>query len=69
MKIFTQYTYEQTWTPRTQEEILEIIAEEVGDADPKGVLSYIKQSIAEGKTITVGTCRMKKESQEDVSKS
>jgi len=62
MEILTQYTYEDKWVLRSEEEILEIIEEEVGDADPKGVLSYVKQNIADGKTITVGRCKLKKKS-------
>jgi len=38
-----------------------MIEEEVGDADPKGTLVYIKEYIKTGKTITVGTCRFQLE--------
>ena len=59
MKIQTQYTYETTWTTTKEEDLLRIIAQEVGDADPKGVLSYVKEAIKSGKTVTVGTCRLR----------
>ncbi|MBU0720928.1 hypothetical protein KJ877_06255 [bacterium] len=59
MKIQTQYTYEKSWTDTNEADLLRIIEEEVGDADPKGTLSYIKEAIKNGKTITVGTCRFK----------
>ena len=59
MKIQTQYTYETIWTDTKEDDLLKIIEEEVGDADPKGTLSYIKEAIKDGKTITVGSCRFK----------
>jgi len=60
MKIQTQYTYEKTWTQTSEKDLLKIIEEEVGDADPKGTLNYIIQAIKDGKVITVGSCRFKK---------
>lgn len=59
MKIQTQYTYETTWTLTQEVDLLRIIVEEVGDADPKGTLDYVKEAIKGGKTITVGTCRFR----------
>lgn len=59
MKIQTQYTYEKTWSDTQEVDLLRMIQEEIGDADPKGVLSYIKESIASGKVITVGACRFR----------
>jgi hypothetical protein len=61
MKIQTQYNYEKTWTTTTEADLLRIIEEEVGDADPKGTLAYVKESIKSGKTITVGSCRFRVE--------
>ncbi|MFK5936908.1 MAG: hypothetical protein QM497_00795 [Sulfurimonas sp.] len=60
MKIQTQYNYEKVWTLTKEDELLKIIAEEVGDADPLGTLLYIKESIKNGKIISVGSCRFKK---------
>ena len=60
MDIQTQYTYEKTWTITQENDLLKIIEEEIGDADPKGTLLYIKESIKNGKVITVGTCRFRK---------
>lgn len=60
MKIQTQYSYEKTWTDTNEKDLLRIIEEEVGDADPQGTLSYIKDTIKSGKIITVGSCRFKK---------
>jgi len=60
MKIQTQYTYEKIWTQTNEDDLLKIIEEEVGDADPKGTLSYIKEAIKNGKTITVGSCKFKR---------
>ena len=59
MKIQTQYNYEKSWTTTNEKDLLRIIEEEIGDADPKGTLLYIKESIKNGKTITVGSCKFK----------
>ncbi|TKI68466.1 hypothetical protein FCU45_10660 [Sulfurimonas crateris] len=60
MKIETQYNYEKTWRTTNEDDLLKIIAEEVGDADPKGTLAYIKEAITTGKVILVGSCRFRK---------
>lgn len=60
MKIETQYNYEKIWTQTKEDDLLKIIEEEVGDADSEGTLSYIKEVIATGKTITVGSCKFRK---------
>ena len=62
MKIQTQYNYEKTWTTTSEKELLRIIQEEIGDADPAGTLAYVREAIKSGKVISVGTCRFKKES-------
>lgn len=59
MKIQTQYTTEKKWTDTNEADILRIIEEEIGDADPKGTLDYIKEAIQKGKVITVGACRFR----------
>ena len=59
MQIQTQYNYEKTYSDTKEDELLKIIAEEVGDADPKGTLEYIKSVIRSGKTITVGSCKFR----------
>jgi len=56
MKIETKYNYEKVWQLTATDDLLKIISEEVGDADPKGTLSYIKEVIKSGKTIKVGSC-------------
>lgn len=61
MQIETQYSYEKTWTTTNEADLLKIIAEEVGDADPDGTLAYIKDAIKNGKVITVGGCRFREE--------
>ena len=60
MNIQTQYSYEKTWTSTNEKDLLKIIEEEVGDADPSGTLLYVKEAIKNGKTITVGSCKFKK---------
>lgn len=62
MKIQTQYHYEKIWTTTTQNDLLKIIVEEVGDADPEGTLSYIKEAIKNSKVISVGSCKFREES-------
>ncbi len=64
MQIQTQYTYEKSWGVTKEDDLLRIIEEEIGDADPKGTLVYIKEAIRGGKVITVGGCRFKEEKKE-----
>ena len=64
MKLQTQYTYEKTWTDTNEKDLLRIIEEEIGDADPKGTLSYIVEAIKGAKTITVGSCRFRAKAEE-----
>jgi len=59
MNIQTQYSYEKSWTSTQEKDLLKMIEEEVGDADAQGVLSYIKEAIKNGKTISVGSCKFK----------
>lgn len=59
MIIQTQYNYEKKWTDTNEKDLLRMIEEEIGDADPKGTLLYVKEVIKNGKTITVGECRFK----------
>jgi hypothetical protein len=59
MNIQTQYSYEKNWSDTKEEELLKIIAEEVGHADPKGTLTYIKEAIKNGKVISVGSCKFR----------
>ncbi len=59
MQIQTQYTYEKIWTTTQENDLLRMIEEEIGDADPKGTLEYVKEAIKNGKVITVGSCRFR----------
>ncbi|WP_294964752.1 hypothetical protein [Sulfurimonas sp.] len=65
MKIQTQYNYEKTWTITNEADLLRMIEEEIGDADPKGTLAYVKDAIKGSKTITVGSCRFREEPKGD----
>jgi hypothetical protein len=67
MIIQTQYNYEKVWTTTSEQDLLKIIVEEVGNADPKGTLAYIKETIKNGKTISVGSCKFK-QGEKNVSK-
>ncbi|MEA1955764.1 MAG: hypothetical protein U9N02_04635 [Campylobacterota bacterium] len=60
--IQTKYSYEKTWTDTSEKDLLKMIEEEVGDADPKGTLEYIKETIKNGKDLTVGSCKFKMKS-------
>lgn len=61
MTILTQYVYEKMWRPTSKADALKIIEEEIGDADPKGTLAYVKSAIKKGKVIIVGECRFRKQ--------
>lgn len=61
MQIQTQYNYEKTWRTTNEDDLLKIIEEEVGNADPKGTLDYVKEVIKKGKTIMVGNCKFREE--------
>ncbi len=62
MNIQTQYSYEKTWSDTNEKDLLRIIEEEIGDADPQGTLLYVKDAIKGGKVITVGSCKFRVES-------
>lgn len=64
MQIQTQYSYEKTWTTTNEADLLKIIAEEVGDADPEGTLKYVKEVIKTGKIMRVGSCKFREEKKE-----
>jgi len=36
-----------------------MIEQELGDVDAKGILSYVKEAIAGGKIISVGSCKLR----------
>lgn len=59
MNIQTQYSYEKIWTTTLQRDLLKIIEEEIGDADPEGTLEYVLEVIKTGKVISVGTCKFR----------
>ncbi|MDY0116111.1 MAG: hypothetical protein RBR59_00865 [Sulfurimonadaceae bacterium] len=59
MKIETSYNYETKWTLTQEADLLRIIIDEIGDADPKGTLDYIKEGIQKGKIISVGSCKFR----------
>ena len=61
MNIQTQYSYEKTWTRTEENDLLRIIEEEIGDADPKGTLTYVKSAIKDAKVIRVGSCKFREE--------
>lgn len=60
MQIETQYSYEKTWTLTNEADLLKVITEEIGDADPEGTLKYIKEVVKTGKEISVGSCKFRK---------
>lgn len=60
MNIETKYNYEKIWTRTSEKDLLKIIAEEVGDADPQGTLSYILEVLQKKESISVGSCKFRK---------
>ncbi len=62
MIIQSKYNYEKTWTDTKEGDLLKIIEEEIGSADPKGTLLYIKEAIKSGKVIGVGSCSFREKS-------
>jgi hypothetical protein len=60
MNIETKYNYEKTWTITNEKDLLKIIEDEIGGDGADGVLKYIKESIAKGKTVSVGDCKFRK---------
>ncbi|PHQ90463.1 MAG: hypothetical protein COB42_05100 [Sulfurimonas sp.] len=68
MNIQTQYNYEKVWSDTQEKDLLRIIEEEIGDADPKATLEYVKDAIKNGKIITVGSCKFKIKGKINVSK-
>ena len=60
MNIETRYSYENSWTQTREDDLLKIITEEVGDADPKGTLLYIKERLKRVDVISVGSCKFRK---------
>ena len=60
MQIETRYSYEKIWTLTQERDLLKIIADEVGDADPQGTLLYVKERIKDGKEMSVGSCKFRK---------
>lgn len=62
MIIQTKYSYEKIWTDTSEKDLLKMIEEEIGDADCKGTLVYIKEAVKNNKELTIGSCkfRMKK---------
>lgn len=65
MIIQTQYSYEKTWATTNEIDLLRIIEEEIGSADPKGTLAYVKEVIKSGKSITVGSCKFRVKPKEE----
>ena len=60
MNIQTKYNYEKIWTDVSEKDLLKMIEEEVGDADPKGTLVYVKEVIKNGKVLSVGSCKVRR---------
>lgn len=60
MVVQTQYIKEKIWIDTNEKDLLRIVQEEIGDADPKGTLDYIKEAIKGGKVVTLVDCRFRK---------
>lgn len=64
MNIQTKYNYEKTWTTTNEKDLLRMIEEEIGDADPAGTLLYVKQTIKDGRIVSIGSCKFRIESKD-----
>jgi hypothetical protein len=60
MKIQTKYNYEKVWTLTNETDLIKIIIEEIGDADPQGTLLYLKEALKRGTIVNIGSCGFKK---------
>ena len=65
MIIQTQYHYEKRFRDTQEKDLLRIIQEEIGDADPAGTLLYIKESVKSGENISVGSCKFRMKPKEN----
>jgi hypothetical protein len=63
MKLETKYNYEKIWSVTSEEDALKIIAQEVGDADVKGTLTYIKEVLSQGRELRVGSCTFRRKNE------
>ncbi|WP_345969795.1 MULTISPECIES: hypothetical protein [Sulfurimonas] len=61
LRLLTCFVKETRWVPTRREDALRIISEEMGGADPEGILAYVLEATKEGKTVTVGECRFRQE--------
>jgi len=59
MNIQTKYNYEKNWSTSSKKELLKIIEEEVGNANPEATLNYVIEVITKGKIISVGSCKFR----------
>lgn len=64
MQLLTQFTYEKKWSKTSKEDAFNIIEREMPETDIEGTWKYILNEIGKGKTITLGDCRFKLESEE-----
>ena len=63
VQVLTQYTYEKKWSNTTESEALKLIETEMPQTDVQSTWAYIVSEIKKGKTVTLGDCRFKLESQ------
>jgi len=57
--VLTQFLHEKRWVPTTRSDALRLIEEEMPQTDAEGTLAYILSEVKKGKSITLGECRFK----------
>jgi hypothetical protein len=57
--VLTQYIYEKKWSKTSEHEAFNIIEKEMPETDVEATWEYILSEIKKGKTITLGDCRFK----------
>jgi hypothetical protein len=57
--LLTQFLNEKRWVAVSRQEALRLIAEEMPETDAEGTLAYILSAAKRGKTVTLGECRFK----------
>ena len=61
MKFLTQFYYEKIWSKASEKEVLRLIQDEFPDIPPEETFKYVEHECKQGKTITIGECRFKKD--------
>ncbi len=64
MKFLTQFYYEKTWSKVSSKEVRRLIQEEFPDVPADATYEYVESECKKGKTIAIGECRFKADTEE-----